>query len=102
MIRLNTMFKYFNGSDSLYTNVCWGCHPHRFSYSFFVIWYARIRFSFRCEPFLSLFMPDLIHQFQPLSLLLNYLIVGAGASFAGARITSLHIPPKKLKQIFGS
>jgi uncharacterized membrane protein YfcA len=29
------------------------------------------------------------------------LIVGAGASFAGARITSLYIPLKKLKQIFG-
>lgn len=42
--------------------------------------------AFAAVPFLGLFLPDLVHQVQPLS---------------GARITSLYVPSGRIKQAFG-
>lgn len=49
----------------------------------------RLSVAFAAVPFLSSFLPDLMHQAQPLS------------SFLGACVTSLWVPDARLKQLFG-
>lgn len=72
--------------------------------------------AFAAVPFLSLFLPDIVNMVQPLTLLLNgftalfatlgfarsgLVVVGSLGAFAGARVTSLYVPPNRLKQLFG-
>jgi len=52
-------------------------------------------------PSFSALIPHLSTAKWDQSLTIILLVIGAGSSFTGARITSLYIPPKRLKQIFG-
>ena len=52
-------------------------------------------------PSFSALLPHLATARVDLQLALVLIIVGAIGSFAGARITSLYVPGRRLKQLFG-